>query len=162
MSWDNNNLACILIFPPWQRQGLGQVLMAASYFLGRQEGRFGGPERPLSALGRKAYIAYWSVEIARFFLSSGVKKTVSVKEISDATWILPDDIVSALREMDVFESRKTASGSALVYKSKVKAWIQKHGVSEQPIVDAAAFLVESETSSAGAEESVEDEEEMQD
>ena len=34
MSWDNNNLACILIFPPWQRRGLGQVLMGASYVLG--------------------------------------------------------------------------------------------------------------------------------
>ena len=45
MSWDSNNLACICIFPPWQKQGHGQVLMAASYELGRQEGRMGGPEK---------------------------------------------------------------------------------------------------------------------
>lgn len=45
MSWDNNNLACILIFPPWQRKGLGQILMGASYELSKKEQRIGGPEK---------------------------------------------------------------------------------------------------------------------
>lgn len=45
LSWDNNNLACILVFPPWQKRGLGQLLMGASYELSRREGRLGGPER---------------------------------------------------------------------------------------------------------------------
>lgn len=44
-SWDDNNLACILVFPPWQSKGIGQLLIQASYYLGRKEGRFGGPER---------------------------------------------------------------------------------------------------------------------
>lgn len=45
MSWDNNNLACILVFPPWQKQGLGQILMGASYEMSKKEGRMGGPEK---------------------------------------------------------------------------------------------------------------------
>jgi GNAT superfamily N-acetyltransferase len=45
LSWDNNNLACILVFPPWQKKGFGQVLMGVSYELGRREGRLGGPEK---------------------------------------------------------------------------------------------------------------------
>jgi GNAT superfamily N-acetyltransferase len=45
LSWDNNNLACICVFPPWQKQGLAQVLIAASYELGRKDGRMGGPEK---------------------------------------------------------------------------------------------------------------------
>lgn len=45
LSWDNNNLACILVFPPWQKRGFGQVLMGVSYELGRREGRLGGPEK---------------------------------------------------------------------------------------------------------------------
>lgn len=50
MSWDNNNLACILVFPPWQKQGLGQILMGASYEMSRKEGRLGGPEKRTSIL----------------------------------------------------------------------------------------------------------------
>lgn len=45
LSWDPNNLACILVFPPWQKRGLGQVLMAVSYELAKREGRIGGPEK---------------------------------------------------------------------------------------------------------------------
>ena len=45
LSWDHNNLACILVFPPWQRNGLGRLLMAVSYELSRREGKVGGPER---------------------------------------------------------------------------------------------------------------------
>lgn len=48
MSWDNNNVACILVFPPWQRRGLGQILMGVSYELSRGEGRLGGPEKRMS------------------------------------------------------------------------------------------------------------------
>lgn len=45
LSWDNNNLACILVFPPFQNRGCGKKLMAASYFLSKHEGTPGGPER---------------------------------------------------------------------------------------------------------------------
>ena len=44
-SWDNNNLACILVFPPWQGKGIGQLLIEASYHLSHRENRIGGPER---------------------------------------------------------------------------------------------------------------------
>lgn len=44
MSWDNFNLACILIFPPWQRRGLGKLLIAFSYELSRRDGTIGSPE----------------------------------------------------------------------------------------------------------------------
>lgn len=144
MSWDNNNLACILIFPPWQRRGLGQVLMGASYVLGKREGRFGGPERPLSTLGRKGYINYWCGEVARFILGCPKQKTVNIKDVSDETWILPDDIVAALKEMDVLEKRKTASGSIVVNKSKVRAWAEKNKISTEPVVDVEAFVEEEE------------------
>ena len=50
MSWDNNNVACILVFPPWQRKGLGKILMGVSYELSRREGRVGGPEKRRSAM----------------------------------------------------------------------------------------------------------------
>ncbi|RYO82146.1 hypothetical protein DL766_003707 [Monosporascus sp. MC13-8B] len=68
MSWDNNNLACILVFPPWQRKGLGSVLMGVSYEISRREGVLGGPEKPISELGRRGYRRFWAGEIARWLL----------------------------------------------------------------------------------------------
>lgn len=139
MSWDNNNVACILVFPPWQRKGLGQILMGASYELSRREGRFGGPERPLSTLGRKAYVAYWCGEICRYLLQAPSKRSVSIKTISEATWILPEDVVTALKEMDVNEKRKTAAGKLVINKNKVRAWVAAHHMSESSPVDKLAF-----------------------
>ncbi|KAI1822587.1 acyl-CoA N-acyltransferase [Xylaria intraflava] len=68
MSWDNNNLACILVFPPWQRKGLGALLMGVSYEISRREGILGGPEKPISELGRKGYKRFWAGEVARWIL----------------------------------------------------------------------------------------------
>jgi hypothetical protein len=142
MSWDNNNVACILVFPPWQRRGLGQILIAASYELGKREGRFGGPERPLSVMGKKGYVAFWCGEVARFVMNAPGKRGLSVKEISDETWILPEDVAAALREMDVVEKRKTATGSVVINKSKVRTWAEKNRVSPVPLIDVGAFTVE--------------------
>lgn len=158
MSWDNNNVACILVFPPWQRRGLGQILMAASYELGKREGRFGGPERPLSTLGRKGYIGFWCGEVARFLLQFGLKKTVTIKEISDKTWILQEDIAAALKEMGVAEHRKTSSGSVVVNRSKVEEWARLHNVGQEPLVDVEAFVEEEDMDS----ESEDEDEEMED
>lgn len=44
MSWHNYNLACILVFPPYQRLGLGKLLIGFSYELSRRHGSIGSPE----------------------------------------------------------------------------------------------------------------------
>lgn len=160
MSWDNNNLACILVFPPWQRKGLGQLLIGASYVLGRREGRFGGPEKPLSARGLKGYVAYWCREVARFIVEAPGKKTVSVKSISDATWIMPEDVVVALQEMGCVEARKTGSGSLVVNKARVREWAEKYKIALVPVVDVEAFVEEEEESEELSE--VEESEESED
>lgn len=103
LSWDNNNLACILVFPPWQRKGLGALLMGVSYEISRMEGVMGGPEKPISELGRKGYGRYWGGEIARWILSEEDAAVVDVKECSEATWIAPEDCLAVLRDMDVAE-----------------------------------------------------------
>ncbi|RDA89143.1 hypothetical protein CP532_2244 [Ophiocordyceps camponoti-leonardi (nom. inval.)] len=109
LSWDNNNLACILIFPPWQRKGLGSLLMGASYEISRREGVIGGPEKPISDLGRRGYRRYWASEIARWLLgvevgSEGERGTViTMEDVSRATWIAPEDCLAVLREMGVVE-----------------------------------------------------------
>jgi len=158
MSWDNNNLACILVFPPWQKRGFGQVLMGASYALSKREGRHGGPERPLSELGRRAYLAYWAGEIVRFVLSRPAKKMVTVQATSEETYILPEDIILTLKEMGVTEQRKMGKSEmgVVINKARVRAWAEANKVAMTPPVDAAAFMFEEE--SEQEEESVVDEE----
>lgn len=109
MSWDNNNLACILIFPPWQRKGLGALLMGVSYEISRREGVMGGPEKPISDLGKKGYKRFWGGEVARWLLSlepsgeGGKETVVDVETCSRATWIAAEDCLVVLREMGAVE-----------------------------------------------------------
>lgn len=124
-SWDSNNLACILIFPPFQHRQLGKLLMAVSYKLSGWEwvgGVIGGPEKPLSTMGRKSYLRFWSERIARFMMGESAdadgrrvfekkrknkvtlsKEEMTIKEIGDRTGMLAEDVVAALNEMGVCE-----------------------------------------------------------
>ncbi|KAF7502569.1 hypothetical protein GJ744_005487 [Endocarpon pusillum] len=127
-SWDSNNLACILIFPPYQHRQLGKLLMSVSYKLSGWEwegGVIGGPEKPLSVMGRRSYLRFWSERIARFMLGESadadgrkvfddgkkrkgrkaavMKKALTVKEIGERTGMLAEDVVAALTEMGICE-----------------------------------------------------------
>lgn len=118
MSWDNNNLACILVFPPWQRKGLGALLMGASYEISRREGVLGGPEKPISDLGLKGYKRYWAGEIGRWLLGlpeagEAGEVVVDVKDVSRATFIAPEDCLQVLREMGVVDDAGEGPGKPL-------------------------------------------------
>jgi hypothetical protein len=147
LSWDSNNLACILVFPPWQKRGFGQVLMGVSYYLGEREGRLGGPEKPLSELGRRAYVLYWAGMICRFVVGVPKGRAVSVQAICEATYIVAEDVVSTLKEMGVLERRgnvgagkKKVSG-AVIDKAKVREWMVRNKVSgRSPVVEEAFDL----------------------
>lgn len=149
MSWDNNNLACILIFPPWQRKGLGALLIGVSYEISRREQIMGGPEKPISELGKKGYIKFWSGEIARYLLS--VKDTekkkgkgiLSLEEISKETWIYVDDCLAALRDMGVAVAAGKGKGEVArvkVDKESVRKWAKENKVGLEPVIDVKGFL----------------------
>ena len=55
-----NNLSCILIMPFCQRSGYGKLLIEFSYALSSIENRPGGPEHPISDLGIKVYLPFWT------------------------------------------------------------------------------------------------------
>jgi hypothetical protein len=149
MSWDNNNLACILIFPPWQRKGLGSILMGVSYEISRREEILGGPEKPISNLGKKGYRRYWSAEIARWLLEcreTDRKKgrgMVDVERISRETWIAGEDCLGVLREMGVVEKAGKGKGSVervRVDKGRVREWVEREKLCLDRVVDSEGFV----------------------
>lgn len=158
MSWDNNNLACILIFPPWQRQGLGKVLMGASYELSKREGRLGGPEKPLSELGKRGYQSYWSQAIARAILSAPSKKILTIEDIRDETYIVQEDIIATLQAMQVLENRKRGGAEAVMNKAKVREWMEANRVGLTPPVDVDGFVEAEKQEEEDEEEGGEEEE----
>jgi hypothetical protein len=133
LSWDANNLACILIFPPYQRKQLGKLLMGVSYKLSGWDmdggGYIGGPEKPLSDLGQKSYDRFWAERVARYLLREKkdgesktgesdqkkpttpksarkrpLRETMTVEEIGKATGMLNEDVITALKTMGVVKA----------------------------------------------------------
>ncbi|XP_055594331.1 histone acetyltransferase KAT8 [Uranotaenia lowii] len=93
---EGNNVACILILPPYQRKGYGKLLIAFSYELSRREGIVGSPEKPLSDLGRLSYRSYWAYTLLELMKEY---KTTTIKELSELSGIIQDDIIYTLQSM---------------------------------------------------------------
>ena len=92
-------------------------------------------------------------------MKAPLKKPVTIKDISDETYILQEDVVAALKEMDVLEKRKTATGNVVLNKSKIRDWAEKHGVSEKPLIDIEAFVEDEEQYEEDGEVEEEEDEE---
>ena len=60
----------------------------------------------LSDLGRIAYIHYWSQTLARTIFTCPSKKIVTVRDLREKTYIVPEDIIATLQTMDVLEQKK--------------------------------------------------------
>ncbi|GAA5942451.1 uncharacterized protein JCM15063_006253 [Sporobolomyces koalae] len=70
ISYDDYNLACIVVFPPFRQKGWATLLIEFSYELSRRLSRTPGtPERPLSELGQAGYLAHWTSVLVRYFRS---------------------------------------------------------------------------------------------
>ncbi|KAL3318398.1 K(lysine) acetyltransferase [Cichlidogyrus casuarinus] len=94
VSADNNNLACILTLPPFQRKGYGRFLISLSYELAKVERLIGSPEKPLSDLGRLSYRSYWEYTIFSYLYNH---PDSSLSDISSATCISTEDVIWTLQ-----------------------------------------------------------------
>jgi len=107
----------------------------------------------LSDLGRIAYIHYWSQTLARAILACPSKKTLTVQDLREKTYIVPEDIIATLQAMDVLEQKKKGGADAVINKARVRAWADTHKVDLKAIpVDPDAFVVR-EVSRSVSEES---------
>jgi histone acetyltransferase MYST1 len=95
---DGNILACIVALPPYQKKGYGRLLISLSYEIAKRQKIIGGPERPLSDLGRIAFHAYWKETLVEV-LRSRAKDKPSLGDLEKITAIQNDDIIEVLREI---------------------------------------------------------------
>ncbi|BFF95250.1 histone acetyltransferase Tip60-like [Drosophila madeirensis] len=125
---DENNLACVLTLPPYQRLGYGRLLIELSYELSKCERKTGSPEKPLSDLGLLSYRSFWSqaildVLINKKYNDSENKITISINDISEKTSINIDDVIFTLRELNLimyYKSRHIVCVKSDVVKNHLK------------------------------------------
>lgn len=64
---------------------------------------------------------------------------MTIAQIVQDTWIQPEDIVAALKEMAVLEPMTISESKALLIKDKLHAWATTHAASLESPVNAHAF-----------------------
>lgn len=128
-SWDaDNNLACICVFPPFQRLHLGQLLIEFLYAMALVTPNMArlGPEFPLSPYGKISYLRFWAKRLASIITTDlGDSKVVTLQDLGNATGFRKEDILLALEYMDILEE-DTKSEEILVNPTKLNDWCRSN------------------------------------
>lgn len=101
---ETNNLSCIMVMPFAQRYGYGKVLIEMSYCLSMIENKPGGPERPLSDLGHRAYLNFWTRRIVKVLLSYTNRQEITIGDIKIKTGIVDEDIFYVLEHQNILRN----------------------------------------------------------
>ncbi|KAI9490623.1 acyl-CoA N-acyltransferase [Zychaea mexicana] len=104
ISYDNYNLACIMVLPPQQRKGYGRLLIELSYELSKHQGVIGSPEKPLSSLGALGYRSYWASTLIASLRD--FRGQLTIQELSKRTAIHIDDVIDTLAWLGMLKYRK--------------------------------------------------------
>ncbi|CAL1272363.1 unnamed protein product [Larinioides sclopetarius] len=119
------NVSCVMVMPQHQRQGYGRFLIDFSYLLSRKEGRFGTPEKPLSALGRICYASYWESVVIEHLNRIDRRKKITIKSICKATGMTFLDVVSTLTMLNMVTRNDLGKYIVAVDEAILKSYIVK-------------------------------------
>lgn len=135
LSWDDdNNLACICIFPPYQRMHLGSLLIEFLYQVAKlTPGQyFSGPEFPLSPFGKVSYYNFWAKKLAPIILQEfSDRQFISLRDLAYRTGFRKDDILIALDYMEVLQNKpqnKPQDDSLTLLLGNIETWCSKHKI----------------------------------
>ena len=73
-------------------------------------------------------------------MSAPARSKSSIKRVSEDTFILPEDIIMALKEMNVLSGKTRADGTVLVNQAAVRDWARMHGLDVVPVIDLDGFV----------------------
>ncbi|CUM49859.1 uncharacterized protein AC631_02657 [Debaryomyces fabryi] len=130
LSWDeDNNLACICVFPPFQRRHLGSLLIEFLYALARvTPGQYrSGPEFPLSPYGKMSYLRYWSRKLASILLQTfKINEEFNLAKLADITGFRKEDILLTLEYMQILQV--TSDGGVTLSFGNLNQWCSENNV----------------------------------
>ncbi|KAI6199985.1 Histone acetyltransferase [Aphelenchoides besseyi] len=114
----NNNLACIMVLPPYQRRGYGKLLIQLSYAIAKREGRIGTPEKPLSDLGKVSYRSYWWWYLFTVLDEHNIDRNISVTELSELSGIHRADIKETFQAVKMVKDYKITGCDDMIICSR--------------------------------------------
>lgn len=120
---DQYNLSCILVLPQYQSRGVGRFLIEMSYELSRREGKVGTPEKPLSDLGEKLYLSFWSDAILTAIgRASEEGHCTTVDYFVQATAMTQTDVIRTLQHLGLLNSVQYVSVESIerCYKKRLQ------------------------------------------
>jgi histone acetyltransferase HTATIP len=85
---------------------------------------------------------HWSQTLARTILAVPAKRTFTIADLRDETYITVEDIIQTLQSMDVLEYKNGGGGEAVVNKTKVRAWAEWNKIDLKNPVNPEAFAAE--------------------
>jgi hypothetical protein len=90
--------------PHTAKKGYGKLIIDMSYALSKIEGIPGGPEHPLSDLGQRTYVSYWTRVIIEL-LQTLDEDEISINNIKELTGMTSKDILTILTELKIYISK---------------------------------------------------------
>lgn len=149
-AWDSdNNLACICVFPPYQRRRLGSLLIEFLYELAAvTPGQaLSGPEFPLSPYGKLSYLRFWSKRLAVILYDMVLAKVTkfNLTELAKVTGFRKEDILMTLEFMETLCDSSSNSKDNIVEFSSVNlgVWCKENkvNVNEESRMLNTEFLI---------------------
>lgn len=124
----HNILSTIVVLPPFQNKGYGRILIALCYEIGRRKQLPGGPERPLSDLGERAFCSFWKDRIIECLRDYG-DKIHRIEHLVCLTAIEFESIKSILVKFNLAKitpEKSTITVNQSVLRTEIEALAQKH------------------------------------
>lgn len=130
LSWETEvNLACICVFPIFQRRHLGSLLIEFLYELSKREYKqvVSGPEYPLSPFGKVTYLRFWSKKLAHTIHTHFQHlKLVSLDELSKSTLFCKEDILLTMDYMGLL-AKDPQSDKIVLHLGNLRLWCNSTG-----------------------------------
>jgi len=83
------------------RRGYGKFLISLSYELAKIEGRCGSPEKPISDLGFRSYLSYWTETLCTVLADKKPGDEMSIRDIAEKTRMTESDVKNMLKVLGI-------------------------------------------------------------